>query len=438
MKAASRSPFVHGGPVTPNDFLNRRRELRRLLGRLEKGQATAVVGQPHTGKTSLLRYVLDKVKRDAIAGDKLDRVWFRDIDSHMLSKTFTQEAFWAYVLEPIAVYFTSGELRTLYNLARDNQFGAFTLMRLFTALDNADLRIVVMLDEFDALLSHPVLNSAEFYGSLRSLSSRFTSLGLVIATRRSLNQLNVDTQEINPHSSPYFNVFTELRLGPLPKRDVATLLAQASGRFSSQDREFITLASGRHPYLLQLAGDILWEIDLEGVQGTERYQQAGEELQLQSERHFTDTWRSWSNAERKVIMAIALAQMSLLAEDHMFEWSNLVEDITDYSPEIRGLEKAGTIVQTGAENWQITQRALLWWLADEIKREVRDEESLEAWLEAQEFSGILTMKEKRSLGKVIKQLGGLLSSGASTLIMAFAKGVGEGVGESVARGGVSF
>jgi hypothetical protein len=137
-------------------------------------------------------------------------------------------------------------------------------------------------------------------------------------------------------------------------------------------------------------------------------------------------------------MAIALAQMSLLAEDHMFEWSNLVEDITDYSPEIRGLEKAGTIVQTGAENWQITQRALLWWLADEIKREVRDEESLEAWLEAQEFSGILTMKEKRSLGKVIKQLGGLLSSGASTLIMAFAKGVGEGVGESVARGGVSF
>ena len=62
----SHSPFVHGGPVKPADFLNRRRELRRLLNRLEKGQATAVVGQPHTGKTSLLRYVMDKVKRDSI------------------------------------------------------------------------------------------------------------------------------------------------------------------------------------------------------------------------------------------------------------------------------------------------------------------------------------------------------------------------------------
>ena len=134
-------------------------------------------------------------------------------------------------------------------------------MRLFTALDDAGLRIVVMLDEFDALLSHPILNSAEFYGSLRSLSSRFSSLALIIATRRSLNQLNVQTQEINPHSSPYFNVFTELRLGPLPKRDVAALLSQADERFSSKDRQFITLASGRHPYLLQLAADIMWEAD---------------------------------------------------------------------------------------------------------------------------------------------------------------------------------
>ena len=134
-------------------------------------------------------------------------------------------------------------------------------------------------------------------------------------------------------------------------------------------------------------------------------------------------------------MALALAQMSLLAEDHYFEWTNLVEDITDYSPEIRGLEKSGTIVQTGPESWQVTQKALLWWLADEIKREVRDEESLEAWLDAQEFSGILTMQEKRSLGQVIRQLGGLLGTGATTLITAFAKGIGEGLGESVARGG---
>ena len=430
----NRSPFVHGGPVTPDEFLNRERELRRVLNRLEKGQATAIVGQPHTGKTSLLRYVLDKVKRDNIIGSNLDRCWFREVDSQMLGHSFDQAAFWAFVLEPITVYFDSGELRSLYEAASANGFGSFELKRLFTALDESDWRIVIMLDEFDALLNHPILNSAEFYGSLRSLTSRFASLALIIATRRTLNQLNVKTQEINPHSSPYFNIFTELRLGPLPKRDVSRLLDQAGDRFDDRDRQFISLASGDHPYLLQMTADILWEMDFEGRQGLERYKLAAEELRMQSEGHFADTWRSWSNAERKVVMAIALAQMSLLVEDHAFEWSSVIEDIDDYSPELRGLEKSGTIVKNGSGNSRILlQRALLWWLADEIKRLVRDEQSFEQWLEEQEYDGVLTQKEKRSLGQVAADLGTFLHQGATTLIEAFAKGVGEGLGEATMR-----
>jgi len=211
------------------------------------------------------------------------------------------------------------------------------------------------------------------------------------------------------------------------------LLAHAQDRFDNRDRQFISLASGHHPYLLQMAADILWEVDVEGKQGLERYQNAAEELRMQSEGHFADTWRSWSNAERKVIMAIALAQISLLVEDHTFEWSNLIEDIEDYSPELRGLEKSGTIVKVGQSNRQLMQRSLLWWLADEIKRLVRDELTFEQWLEEQEYDGVLTQKEKRSLGEVAREMGGFLGQGATTLIQAFAKGVGEGLGEATMR-----
>ena len=351
----------------------------------------------------------------------------------MLGHRFDQPAFWSFVLEPVSVYFETGELRNLYKLAQENGFGAFALKRLFAALDQANWRIVVLLDEFDALLNHPLLNSAEFYGSLRSLTSRFSSLALIIATRRSLNQLNVKTQELNPHSSPYFNIFTELRLGPLPKRDAAHLLALASERFDHNDRQFVVLASGRHPYLLQLAADILWEVDQEGQIGVDRYRLAGEELRIQSEGHFADTWRAWSDAERKVIMAIALAQMALLMEDHFFDWSNLIEDINDYTPEMRGLEKSGTIVEVENGDRQIKQRALLWWLADEVKRMVRDEASFEEWLEEQEFEGIFTREERRSIGEISREVAEFLGQGATTLIHAFAKGVGEGLGEAAAR-----
>jgi hypothetical protein len=132
-------------------------------------------------------------------------------------------------------------------------------------------------------------------------------------------------------------------------------------------------------------------------------------------------------------MAIALAQMALLVEDHYFEWSNLIEDINDYTPELRSLEKSGTIVKVRKGDRQIKQRALLWWLADEVKRMVRDETTFEGWLEEQEFEGIFTQKEKRSLGQIANELAGFLGEGATTLIGAFAKGVGEGLGESAIR-----
>ena len=132
-------------------------------------------------------------------------------------------------------------------------------------------------------------------------------------------------------------------------------------------------------------------------------------------------------------MAIALAQMALLVEDHYFDWSNLIEDINDYTPELRGLEKAGTIVKLRGRDREIKQRALLWWLADEVKRMVRDETSFEEWLEEQEFEGIFTQKERRSLSTISREVAEFLGQGATTLIESFAKGVGEGLGESVTR-----
>ena len=50
--------FFHGNPVPPDQFLDRRRDLRRIIGRIaSQGQSTAVVGEPRSGKTSLLLYL---------------------------------------------------------------------------------------------------------------------------------------------------------------------------------------------------------------------------------------------------------------------------------------------------------------------------------------------------------------------------------------------
>jgi transcription termination factor Rho len=59
------NPFFYGNPVPPDQFINLRRELCRITGRIvNQGQSTAVVGEPRSGKTSLLEYLAAPETRD--------------------------------------------------------------------------------------------------------------------------------------------------------------------------------------------------------------------------------------------------------------------------------------------------------------------------------------------------------------------------------------
>ena len=207
------------------------------------------------------------------------------------------------------------------------------------------------------------------------------------------------------------------------------MLSQATSCFDHHDRLFIFEVSGLHPYLLQLTANSLWEIHHDGKRGDERYLSVANELYDQTFNHFSDTWRAWSNAERKVVTAIALNQIPWLVEEHSYEQSSLIQTLHDYSPELSKLKNDGTIAEVNDGKWCITQQAFLWWLTDEIKRATRDDSPFEQWLELHELGELLTGKEKAKWSQVAKTIMGVLSKGATTLIESFAKGFGEGIGK---------
>ncbi len=238
------NPFIYGDPVNPANFFNRRQAIRRVVGRLlSSGQSTALIGEPRTGKTSLLHYLgePDEVLRQTLYGDQAGRLLFSYLDSDTLGAHFTAAQFWERAVLPLDWLIKEDPDKPLavqYRLCQKNGFGPFTLEALFRLLKNENRRLVVLLDEFEALLNHPILNSAEFFGGLRSLASRSESLALVVGSSRSLAHLNADTQAIKPFGSPFFNFFTEITLGPFPKDDVTLLLNRAGERFTVWDTPF--------------------------------------------------------------------------------------------------------------------------------------------------------------------------------------------------------
>jgi hypothetical protein len=312
------NPFFHGNPASPGQFLDRRKELRRVAGRLvSQGQSSAIVGGPRTGKTSMLEYLAAPETRDSLYGPGTEGLLFAFLDAQTLGAQFDQAQFWKHALEPLyEAVIAPGLDPTLshaYALCRDNDFGTFVLERLLTQMAQARRRLVLLLDEFDTLLHHPTLKRAEFFGSLRSLASRTRGLALVIASRSPLERLNRDTQELSRTGSPFFNIFAEITLGPWPDTAVEELLDGGRKRFSAGDRRFIKEAAGAHPYLLQVAASALWEAyeDTEN-DVRQRRQQAAQDLHDEAGRVLGEIWSLWGPGERRAFLAVSLAHLDVL------------------------------------------------------------------------------------------------------------------------------
>ncbi len=418
------SPFIYGRSLLPAEFSGRPNELNRVGGRLAKGQSVAVVGQPHVGKTSMLKYIHNAEARRRQYGEGFAKDFFVYVDMLAAQSIRMQGDFWKHVLSPLR----GTEHSDTYDNASQDNFGNFALEEAFIRLGQSGSRIVVMMDEFDALLSHQALNNSDFYGGLRSLASRCSEgFTLILAARRSLDQLNHLTQEFNPHGSPYFNVFVEFQLGALKPEALDALLDQAGEVFTKKDRLYIERVSGRHPYLAQAAAASLWDAHEEGLKGAERYRVTGQNLYRQVRQHFSDTWTFWSNTTRKAVTAVALAEIPRLVGNHTFKVKELEEDIGDYSDELDMLRVSGTLTQNDEGEWVVAQEVLLWWLTDEIRRNVRDETPFSDWIRAQHMDNLLTEGDRLRLTQAAQSVTSLVGRGATTLIETLAKGFGEAI-----------
>jgi len=425
------NPFIYGRPVSPSEFLGRKKELRRLFQLLVKRQSAAIVGPPNCGKTSLLAYVPKAEMPQFDFIPQISQYIFSFLDAHGLHDIKTRAAFWEMALAPLADLSHTVQACNLSHLiteyyedAQKNEFGTFWLQRLFKELDASGSRFVLLLDEFDNILTHSLLNSAEFYGKLRTLAQHAEGFVLVIAARRDTEQLSERTQPINPTGSPYFNTFVKIDLGVFSDQELSTLLDLAGGRFGRKDRKFVMELSGRHPYLAQAAAASLWDAHEEGLRGTELHTAAAHSLRWQTTDHFADTWELWTEEARRAAAAVAFSQLPRQLGDHKFDTEGLMEGLADYVPELRSLKANGLCAEVKPGEWAITQHAFLWYLVDEIARTVRDKNNgFDGWLLKHKIEWSLTKEKRERIGEAAKGAWSFAGKGVTSFIEAFAKGL---------------
>lgn len=314
-----RNPFYYGGTIQePTMFVGRKREIRQVYECIVSGADCAIVGERRVGKTSLLRHIADPTV-EARNGLDAEDYAFAYLDCQGRPNiTFTE--LWKRILFDMA-----GQVKNAYLFEKvtevrgKDEITLFDLEVLFTQCNETGLNVILLFDEFGAVTANPNLDQA-FYGGLRNLSNNLR-VHYIITTQRPLLELQYAYPETM--TSPFFNTFRRVTLGPFTSEEVEELLTTAlrgTGiTFSEQDRQFLDDMADHHPYFLQMVAHHLFEAYIEGylIEGpplAPDYIWLTEWLRDDTAEHFRYYWGHSQNGEKLILANLSLLEQGDIAK----------------------------------------------------------------------------------------------------------------------------
>lgn len=245
------NPYNQREPIrNPAFFYGRSQAAGQTLNQINHLQSVSLVGPPQIGKTSLLYYLAHP---SVLAQYDLDpaRYIFPFIDCSQLREQSQADIF-RLMLDQALACLTETELEL--DLANIPNSGPLSYQELLDGLEiitEADRKIIFLFDTFEGMSQNPKLD-AGFYSGLRGLAGEL-NLAYVTTSNHSLFDLTYTEGVLG---SPFFNIFTTIRLGLLTDAETRSLIeapARAAGlAFSEPAIAFILSLAGRHPANIQL------------------------------------------------------------------------------------------------------------------------------------------------------------------------------------------
>lgn len=313
--SAPTNPFFNRQRITDaRYFVGRALEIEALCSAVATRQCRAVVGERKLGKSSLLTHL---ARPDTLRAHNLDpgKHIFLYVDLEGM-QNITYEEFWPEILDRLEVVLpeTQTDLRQMTReLALSVEVRFTQVRRLLRRIDREGLVLVLMLDEFESLASNPAF-SASFYGELRSLAGE---LGVVYITASKRSLYDLTYTHADTLSSPFFNIFSEVRLGLMPPDEathvLTTLSAQADvPAFDATQTAALIELAGPQPFFLQVAGSYLYLELKDGQVDAEALERMGRRFRAEAEDHFRYLWAQLEPDEQHGLMHLDRATDDLL------------------------------------------------------------------------------------------------------------------------------
>ncbi len=190
-------------------------------------------------------------------------------------------------------------------LAKRAHLGFVEFKQAIKRMQETDLRLAYLLDEFELLVENKNLDR-DFFAGLRSIAENY-HVAYITATHIQLHELASHKSEVL--GSPFFNIFRNLTLGLMPEAEALRLITEPSHRlFNQADVEFLLEMAGSHPFFLQIAAYHLFDVRRREVRGQKTAlsewaasAQASDRFTDEAESHFYHIWGHLTPSEKQLV-----------------------------------------------------------------------------------------------------------------------------------------
>ncbi len=279
------NPFIAGRVITPNQFCGRQEQIRIIRECIggDLPQCVSIVGFRRSGRSSLLRYVHERI-HSFCPPEKQPLV----ISLSLSDQRFhTPDGLTEGLRRGIAEAIDSPPW------TREDNSDSWIVDAGLQKLHNNDRRLIVLIDEFDQISARLAVFEG-WGGDWRRRAEVRGYFTLVIATVRPIHEICKESESL----SLFGSMFTIIQLGALELGEWQTLVRRNFGvHVSDGDMTLLDDLAGGLPFYTQLAAQLLW-----------RYNdptRTRAEFALQAKQHFDKLWRDLSDTERNVLSRVA-------------------------------------------------------------------------------------------------------------------------------------
>ena len=271
---SGQNPFTYGTPVSANRFYGRKQVLKQVGDRLRQGTSVNLVGLRRSGKTSVLRYLMDDRFKESLSEPEKTIFVFLDLSTTACAR-------------PLDL--TEGLRRGISKRMgkapwrKEENDDAWAVQEGLEEVRDRGWRVVVLMDEFEAIERKLDLfqDWATDWRSKASTDGLFT---MVVASQRSLAEF----YQSHDRTSPFDNIFNLFVIGAMEEWEALVL---EQWKLSADGLSWVDGLAGGMPYYVQLAASMLW--DAEENTGLARMN-----FMMEAEGRFGVLWRDLEEAER--------------------------------------------------------------------------------------------------------------------------------------------